>query len=68
MASWVRPLRLPEEYRLLVTSDVHGNLSLLQSLLRASRFGPEDHLLVLGDLIDKGWESSAQCLRALFRL
>lgn len=68
VASWVRPLRLPEEYRLLVTSDVHGNLSLLQSLLRASRFGPEDHLLVLGDLIDKGWESSAQCLRALFRL
>lgn len=35
-------------------SDIHGRLDKYQDLLRKVRFGPEDTLYVLGDVIDRG--------------
>lgn len=45
--------------RLIVISDIHGNLPLLKGALAAAEAGPEDILILLGDLCEKGPESLA---------
>lgn len=42
-----------------MTSDIHGNASLLKRLLKEAEFSGEDMLFILGDLIEKGPESLA---------
>ena len=37
-----------------VVSDLHGELHLFQELLKQIRFSKEDHLYILGDVIDRG--------------
>ena len=37
-----------------VVSDVHANFNALQRLLKKIEFRPEDQLICLGDIIDRG--------------
>ena len=50
----IRHLTLPRDRRILCISDVHGHLRYLQGLLEQVQFSPEDVLLLLGDLLEKG--------------
>ena len=45
---------LPAGRRILAVSDVHGALDYLRGLLDRARFGPEDVLILVGDLLEKG--------------
>ena len=50
----VAHLTLPPDRRILAVSDVHGNLPYLQGLLEKARFTPDDVLILVGDLLEKG--------------
>lgn len=54
----IKQLTLPENCRLVVISDIHGNLVLLQQLLAKVHLKTEDFLIFNGDLIEKGKNSS----------
>lgn len=53
----VQKISHPPEQRILVISDIHGNLPLFQGLLKKIAFSPDDMLILLGDMIEKGTES-----------
>ena len=53
MRAVVRPLSLPADRRVLVISDIHGNLPFLKGLLKKVQFSTDDILLVLGDILEK---------------
>ena len=52
-------LTLPPGRRVLVISDIHGNLPFLRGVLSAARYTPGDVLILLGDLVEKGPDSLA---------
>ena len=45
--------------RLIAVSDIHGYVHYLRGLLEKIRFSPQDTLVIIGDLIEKGPESLA---------
>lgn len=45
--------------RIIVISDIHGNLPLFQGLLEKIAFNQDDILVLLGDMIEKGPENLA---------
>ena len=47
-------IELPPGRRILAVSDVHGNLPYLRGLLEKARFTPDDVLVLVGDLLEKG--------------
>lgn len=49
----VRPLVLPQGRRVLVISDIHGNLPFLKGLLHKVGFCGDDILIILGDILEK---------------
>lgn len=49
----VRPISLPKGRRVLVISDIHGNLLYLKGLLTKAGFSAKDILIVLGDILEK---------------
>jgi len=51
--------RLDEGARIVVISDIHGNLPYLRGLLKKIRLRRDDQLVLLGDLVEKGPESLA---------
>lgn len=53
MNAVVRPLPLPRDRRVLVISDIHGNLPFLQGVLKKVHFSTDDILIVLGDILEK---------------
>jgi len=53
----VRPFRPEPGRRIIAVSDIHGNLPFFQNLLRKIRFSPDDILVLLGDLLEKGDQS-----------
>ena len=53
--------------RILITSDIHGNLPYFQGLLREAGFCADDLLIVDGDFLEKGPES-LKTLRFLMEL
>ena len=53
----VRRLSLPQDRRILAVSDVHGNLPYLRGLLDKARLSPDDVLVLVGDLLEKGRHS-----------
>ena len=59
MKAVVRAIDFPARGRLLAVSDVHGNLPWLKGLLERAAFSPEDALVLVGDLVEKGPESLA---------
>ena len=63
----VRPIDLPPGRRVLVVSDIHGNLPFLKGLLDKVGFSKEDILILLGDLVERS-ESSLDTLRYVMEL
>ena len=63
----VRPIDLPPGRRVLVVSDIHGNLPFLKGVLAKANFSKEDILIVLGDLLERH-ESSLDTLRYVMEL
>ncbi len=53
--------------RVIALSDVHGNLPFLKGALAAARFTPDDVLVIVGDLLEKG-EQSLATLRYVMEL
>ena len=43
--------------RILAVSDIHGNLPFLQHLLEKVSFSPDDILVLVGDMLEKGPDS-----------
>lgn len=64
-----RVIRPPIEpgRRVLVISDIHGNLPFLEGVLERAKFTPEDVLILLGDMLEKGPDSLA-VLRWMVRM
>ena len=52
----IRP-RIEPGRRVIAVSDVHGNLPFLKGVLEKVRFSPEDALVIVGDLLEKGTDS-----------
>lgn len=50
-------LDIPKNKRILVTSDVHGNLKFLEKVLERAGFCDDDILIIVGDIVEKGTES-----------
>ena len=68
MRTSVQRLSVPENKRLLVTSDIHGHKSLFLRLLEKANYAPTDDILILvGDLLEKG-PDSLSTLRLIMRL
>lgn len=63
----VRPLSLPPNRRVLVVSDIHGNLPFLKGLLQKANFSQEDILIILGDILERN-EGSLDTLRYVMEL
>ncbi|MBY0597851.1 metallophosphoesterase [Bacillus bingmayongensis] len=53
----IRKLSIPNEGRVIVISDIHGELELLKKLLSKVNFSLEDYLIINGDLCEKGSNS-----------
>ena len=47
----------PSGRRVLAISDLHGNPPFFRGVLEAARYTPEDILVLVGDLIEKGPDS-----------
>lgn len=44
----------PEEYRMVVISDIHAHYELFQKLIYQSNLKEEDYLVIVGDFLEKG--------------
>ncbi len=53
----IKKLSIPKEGRVIVISDIHGELDLLKKLLSKVNFSAEDYLIINGDLCEKGRNS-----------
>ena len=53
----VERLELPPGRRILVMSDIHGNLPYFEGLLKKLGFSERDELIIDGDFLEKGAES-----------
>ncbi|KQL50829.1 serine/threonine protein phosphatase [Heyndrickxia shackletonii] len=53
----IRELSIPNHARIIVISDIHGELELFQRLLDKVQFSKEDYLIINGDLCEKGSNS-----------
>ena len=58
LAQVIRPPIEPGR-RIIAVSDIHGNLPFLKGVLEKVRFTPDDVLVIVGDLLEKGEESLA---------
>ena len=54
-AQVIRP-RIEPGRRVVAVSDVHGNLPFLKGLLDTVKLTPDDVLVIVGDLLEKGRE------------
>ena len=61
----IESLALPPGRRILVMSDIHGNLPYFEGLLEQVSFCAEDVLILDGDLLEKGAQSLALLRRAM---
>lgn len=50
----INRLTLPADRRILVTSDIHGQLGHLKGALETANFSKDDVLFIIGDMIEKG--------------
>ncbi|HEK9100401.1 metallophosphoesterase [Bacillus pfraonensis] len=53
----IKKISIPNEGRVIVISDIHGELELLKKLLSKVNFSTEDYLIINGDLCEKGRNS-----------
>jgi len=63
----VRRLELPPGRRVLVVSDIHGNLPFLKGVLAKAGFSGDDVLIILGDILERS-EGSLDTLRYVMEL
>lgn len=54
MVAKVKRLHLDENKRIIVISDIHGNLDCFKRLLEKIGFNDDDELILLGDIMEKG--------------
>ncbi|MFV5913666.1 metallophosphoesterase, partial [Bacillus cereus] len=50
----IKKLSIPNDARVIVISDIHGELNLLKEALHKVNFKDEDYLIINGDLCEKG--------------
>lgn len=50
----IKNLTIPPNTRVIVTSDIHGNLPFFKGLLEKVKFTTDDILILLGDILEKG--------------
>lgn len=67
MKARIAHVEVAPEKRMIAVSDVHGNLPYLRGLLQKLRFGENDALFIVGDLIEKG-KNSLETLRYVIDL
>jgi len=53
----IKKLSIPKNTRMIVISDIHGEIELLKELLEKVNFGEADYLIINGDLCEKGTSS-----------
>ncbi len=53
----IEKLSIPHDARIIVISDIHGELNLLKELLHKVNVKDEDYLIINGDLCEKGKDS-----------
>ncbi|EOP71034.1 MULTISPECIES: metallophosphoesterase [Bacillus] len=53
----IKKLVIPNNVRVIVISDIHGELKLFKELLHKVNFKEEDYLIINGDLCEKGRDS-----------
>lgn len=53
----ILPLKIAKDRRILVVSDIHGNLPYLKGLLKKAAFSGSDELIIDGDFLEKGGDS-----------
>jgi protein phosphatase len=53
----IKELWIPGNARVIVISDIHGELELFKDLLKKAALSPEDYLIINGDLCEKGSNS-----------
>ncbi|MCT2537266.1 metallophosphoesterase [Aquibacillus koreensis] len=63
----IKQLSIPSNARIIVTSDIHGEIDLLKSLLKKVNFNEHDHLIINGDLCEKG-SNSKEVIRYVMEL
>ena len=61
----IQSLALPPGRRVLVMSDIHGNLPYFEGLLAQVGFSDRDFLILDGDLLEKGMQSLALLRRVM---
>ena len=61
----IETLTPPPGRRILVVSDIHGNLPYFEGLLAQLGFCAEDLLILDGDLVEKGTQSLALLRRVM---
>ncbi|MGE7889113.1 metallophosphoesterase [Bacillus cereus] len=53
----IKKLSIPNDAKVIVISDIHGELNLLKEALHKVNFKDEDYLIINGDLCEKGRDS-----------
>jgi protein phosphatase len=53
----IKEIDIPKEARVLVISDIHGEVGLFKELLKKVNFNSEDYLIINGDICEKGRDS-----------
>ena len=68
MMKKIDKVKFPEQARILVTSDIHANLSRFQKLLVEMNYDSDkDYLVIVGDMIEKG-NQNIQTLNFIMKL
>lgn len=58
-------LNLKDNYKIVAISDIHGHLHVFDSLLDKLNLDPDDHLIIIGDFINKGPDSLSTIRRMM---
>jgi protein phosphatase len=53
----IQEMHIPKNARIIVTSDIHGEIGLFKELLKKINFSNEDYLIINGDICEKGSNS-----------
>lgn len=57
LSTQIKEINVESGKRILVTSDIHGNLSYFKNVLTKASFSDNDILFIVGDIIEKGPEN-----------
>lgn len=63
----IKKVIIPKESRIIVISDIHGEIHLFKELLKKVSFTDKDYLIINGDMCEKG-ENSADVVRFIMNL